>query len=349
MAAKRKRTKVVRSTKTNARIRARQIADFPELFEPSDAKRKKQKGGLSFTKSQVTTHFLSKEQEHRFFERMRMLKSHPQRYLLRSVFEDLKNWTAAKHCATRGHLVTAEGKPASYAYLAAQLQMPVGDLKKAVPILEQIGLIEWGALNAPPDGTGPSRTQPAPSGTKRKPLNNGKRKSNTNSKTKNKRKTTNGLTAPGCKNKGNGNGKKDVGTADATPTTPTTTPPMPTEPTGSDAGGHKVIPFTGGPPAAAGYSRAGLAYGRRVYLRLEYTWSMDSSEAEREITSFASKHDHVISRLRAQPPPAIDALLNRALRQATKIAKQKSAKNKGAVWNDFVNDLLTASLKRAAM
>jgi hypothetical protein len=118
------------------------IADFRELFELPDDLRKDRPGPLSYTKSFVALSGLSKESEIRHFERLQELKARPERHLLRSVFEDLKNWSGKKTIRHRGYFLTTSEQPASYEYLAAQLQLNVTELKKAIPILEQIGLIE---------------------------------------------------------------------------------------------------------------------------------------------------------------------------------------------------------------
>ena len=147
------------------------ITNFRELFELTDDIRKNRPGPLSYTKSQVTLSGLSKEAEIKHFERIRLLKARPERHLLRSVFEDLKNWTGGKHYGPRGYLVTTDGKPASYEYMAAQLeQMNVDDLKRAIPKLAEIGLIERAPFNGSPDGSGPNRTHPDTSGSKHLPL-----------------------------------------------------------------------------------------------------------------------------------------------------------------------------------
>lgn len=142
--------------KTNSKkIKVLHITDFEKIFEPSDAKRKKQQGPLSFTKSLVTTHFLSKEAEIRYFERIKVIKAHTERHLLRSTYEDLKNWTAGKYLGPRGFLVNADYKPASYAYLSDQLDhIPIEDLKKSLPILERIGLLERIDFDGFPDAAG---------------------------------------------------------------------------------------------------------------------------------------------------------------------------------------------------
>jgi hypothetical protein len=147
-----------------------QVTDFGELFELSDDIRKKRSGPLTFTKSVVTVSGLSKETEVKHFERMRDLKSRPNRHLLRSVFEDLKNWTGGKHYGQRGYLITTDCKPASYIYLAAQLAVDSKDLQKAMLELEQIGLLERVNLNGQFKDSGLVRTEPDIAGRKRMPL-----------------------------------------------------------------------------------------------------------------------------------------------------------------------------------
>jgi len=112
----------------------------------------------------------------------------------------------------------------------------------------------------------------------------------------------------------------------------------------SDKGGQ-AIPFTC-PPDSAEISRHGLAYGRRVYLNLDYRWGIDSPQAYREISSFGSKHDQVHARLSGLPAPEVDAILSRGLREAVKIAKRPANKNRAAVWHTLMNKLLTAAKQR---
>ena len=73
---------------------------------------------------------------------------------------------------------------------------------------------------------------------------------------------------------------------------------------------------------------------------------MDSAEARREITSFASKHDQVVFTLAALSPPAVDALLQRGLAEAIKIGKRKGNRNKGAVWHTVMDKLTAAAQQR---
>lgn len=341
-ASGRSRAKTARSS-SNSEVKTRRIPDWPALFEPSDAKRKKQEGGLSFTKSQVTTHFLSNEAEQRFAKRLRVLKSHPLRHLLRSTFEDIKNWTAAKHRAQRGLLVDAQGRAVTYSYLAAQLdQMPVADLKKAMPILEQIGLIEWGMFDGSPDGTGQSRMQPDAAGSKRLALNKDNDKAKRKSKSKNKQKARSDETTVAAHKDNADNGKNDPQNKadDQVPCQPASPESLPSEPHLSDDGGRgRTIPFTR-PPDSAEISRHGLTYGRRVYLALGYHWDVDSPEAYREIASFGSKHDQVCSRLSGIDPPSLDAILNRLLREASTIAKRRGNRNKAAVWHTVADRIV---------
>ncbi len=118
------------------------ITDFRELFELPDDLRKDRPGPLSYTKSFVTLTGFSKGHEIAHFERMEELKSRAERHLLRSVFEDLKNWSGKKTIEHRGYLLTTAGQPATYDYLSAQLKVSVEELKQAMQILAEIGLID---------------------------------------------------------------------------------------------------------------------------------------------------------------------------------------------------------------
>ena len=181
------------------------ITDFRQLFELSDDLRKNRPGPLAYTKSFVTTSGASKAYEVRHVERLRLLKSRTERHLLRSVFEDLKNYAGSKTIDSRGFLLTTEGQAASYDYLAAQLNLEKGDLKQAMPILEIIRLVERISLSrihgdklssrrkrkrpkskdksvstnqktGAPDSVGKKRKLSEKIGKKRTPLRNGKTK-----------------------------------------------------------------------------------------------------------------------------------------------------------------------------
>ncbi len=127
-----------------------------------------------------------------------------------------------------------------------------------------------------------------------------KRKNDKENRNVNDQRATSGLTASGCNRNNNGNGSETEQQAESrTTTSPATAPPLPAEPLmpqGSDEGG-RVLPFARPPDSveSGGQSRAGLDYGKRVYLALRCIWDVNSPEAAREIASFASKHDQIVS------------------------------------------------------
>jgi len=242
------------------------ITDFRELFELTDDVRKNRPGPLTYTKSIVTVSGLSKEAEVRHFEMMRILKARQERHLLRSTFEDLKNWTAGKHFGPRGYLVTTDGKPANYEYLAAQLeQLKVEELKQAMPILEEIGLIEKVSFNGSLDLSGQKRTKPDSSGRKRTPLKKRKDKNKRKTKKKSKSKNNSGNGKP-LRAKDNRQGESQHSSArksktniktnskSTTAPAPATTPPI--MPQASDAGESKVISFAKAPPESVQDNRS---------------------------------------------------------------------------------------------
>jgi hypothetical protein len=342
------------------------VTDFEEIFEPSDAKRKKQKGPLSFTKSLVTIHFLSKPAEIRFIEKMKTLKSHSERHLLRSVFEDLKNWTAAKYLGPRGFLVTADLQSASCEYLAVHLDhVSVADLEKAIPILEEIGLLEKVTFDYVPDTDGSSRTQPDTTGRKRKPLNKDNDKGK--SKSKNKSAKANIKSKNKSTNTSNNDKRQKYKGKKKTTQTPTAAP-KPIEPTQSDAGGS-VIPFTGplgsakhtglrrsepnklGDIAAGMFHRydsvsQGLAV--KVYRGLGLSNPLDSQQAARELGAFRS----CISKARLDlPPPVFQALMDRAIAEARRLKKywRNRPGKPAAVWCKVFGDMVAKAKTRKAM
>jgi hypothetical protein len=127
---------------TGSRQRVWRITDFREIFEMSEDYLKLRTGPLAYTKSFVSLSGRSKDSEIRHVERLEELRSRPDRHLLRSAFEDLKNWAGKKPLEDRGYLVTAAGKPASHKYVAGQLKLDPVEFKKAMLMLERIGLIE---------------------------------------------------------------------------------------------------------------------------------------------------------------------------------------------------------------
>ena len=165
-------------------------------------------------------------------------------------------------------------------------------------------------------------------------------------------KATNGKTAVGCKRKTNDKRQGETTGAEAlqnrtkcewptqsrTASAPATAPPLPSEPQQSDDG-ERVIPFVRSPDSAE-LSRQGMSYGRRVYLALGYGWDINSPEASREIASFASKHDELCRKLSGLPPPQLDAMLCRGLREAEKMSRRRANRNRGAVWNTAMNRLI---------
>jgi hypothetical protein len=82
-------------------------------------------------------------------------------------------------------------------------------------------------------------------------------------------------------------------------------------------------------------------------VSLGYRHDVDSTEARREITSFASKHDEIVSALTGLSPPAVDAVLQRGLAEAVKIGKRRNNRNKGAVWNCLMGKLAAAAQPRS--
>ena len=201
--------KMIKDKKKNTRCSRKKvwhITDFRELFELSDDLRKNRPGPLTYTKSFVTLTAGSKEHDIKHFERIEELKTRQERHLLRSVFEDIKNWAGKKTLRHRGYLITTAEQPANYEYIASQVKMDVDELKRAMPILEEIGLIERvsmsvfqgnqptkkakkkskskakktpgrkkqkiksGSKKSTPDASGCVRMKPDTSGTKRKPF-----------------------------------------------------------------------------------------------------------------------------------------------------------------------------------
>ena len=256
------------------------ITGFGEIFKMADDARKGKKGPLSYTKSFVSLSGNSKPCETHHYERLKDLKARPERHLLRSVFEDLKNWAAHKPQHHQGYLVTHAGKPADYNYISAQLDhIDKSDLKKAMKILAQIGLSERGELNGQlqpkqqpkesednkdenPESEVEKADCPEDSGNQRNDSGNDAQSfkevkdnpTGCKNQGKDQGKTSNGHAAVEGEGKKNGNGAKHKANAQDKDKAAgqrqskgqgAESPPLPSEPRPSDLGGSKVIPFTG--------------------------------------------------------------------------------------------------------
>jgi hypothetical protein len=282
------------------------------------------------------------------------MKSRPQRHLLRSVFEDLKSWAANKPQQFQGYLVTHAGKPAEPEYIAAQIDyVDKKELKKAMTILHQIGLIERVTLNGQfsatdadcPEGSGNS---PDNSGNECDSLNKGRAAS--------AEEASIGLSADEGKEKGQGKGKGKG--KEKPPQAPTTAPADADEPTGSDLGGEKAegrssppgtannadsgLQGGGMPVLGVDYDKANLHYGEQIYDVLKWR----GQGKKRESTSFASVWHKCVEKLANSglSPPEIEGVADRGRRQAEKIARQKG--NRAAKWNDFIKNLTDSIVRK---
>lgn len=284
----------------------------------------------------------------------------------------MKNWTASKHFGPRGYLVTTDNKPANYEYLAAQLeQMNVEELKQAMPLLEDIGLIERVSMNGSFKPDGPVRSKPDSSGRKRKALkkDKDKNKNKSNTKSKNKNKFGNGNTKrkknTNRQKRGKDNSKSLKGQSKredkATTATPATTPPI--VPQIADARGSRIISFNpapSGPVEQGGPQRIGQIvqgmvhrydddakrFGGEVYQALAIGFSPDSAQGRRELGCFASMWTKAKSA--GIGADALEELRSRAIKEACKIAKRKrKCGNVSAVWCTVFKRLLAARCSEA--
>jgi len=394
--------KAERAGKRHSSRKVWHITDFQDLFELSDDVRKGRSGPLRYTKSIVTLSPFAPDGEARHFERMCLLKSRPERHLLRSTFEDLKNWTSAKQFGPRGFLVTSDGKPAGHEYLAAQLGLSAADIKQALPILEALGFLERIPLNGQLEptaskrkkrsakkrkktaskgtqkkaresqnatkGTGESSTEALPdsavsirNGPERSGNSLRKAKSKSKAKGKEKQKAPDGLTAKGNKEKEKRLAVEQGQSQEAAPSVGQAEPQAePFKPHLSDASGGdaRVIPIhppggsvkshterSGGHIHHAGtdYNRFDVQYGTKVFRTLGYQYAIDSIEAIREITAFASAWHKALERMSGAPPPEIDKLGARLITEARKIARRRNKnRNPGAVWCTVLDRIVNA-------
>ena len=340
------------------------ITDFELIFKLSDDARKGKKGPLSYTKSFVSLSGSSKPYETRHYERLKYLKAIKDRHLLRSVFEDLKSWSAEKMQDYQGYLVDHAGRPADYEYIAAQLDhIEKNDLKKAMRILAQIGLIEKISQNGQfkhenedaPDGSG---NETVNSGNGADSLQEGKAANAEGDPVDHEEKASNGLSAVEGQDKVIGSAETKANAQRAGQ--PQVKEPIADKPTESDAGGGDRAKADTRPPPrpvnqptgqqragplhhAGDYENSDVRYGERIWLALGYNGDIKSEKAVREITSFASKFHECRCRLWGLSPPQIDELGIRGLKQARKIARQKG--NRAAKWNDFMTKISKAKSK----
>lgn len=339
-------------TKVKKKCRGRKvwhITDFRPIFELSDDLRKKRPGPLTFTKSPVTLTAGSKVHDIKLWERLQQLKSRPERHLLRSVFEDLKCWAGLKTIKDRGFLITTTGQPASYDYIAAQLKLDIAEVKKAMTLLEEIGLIEKLTIKRPdtsgqgrkktdksergrtkPDATGRGRTKPEPAGRKRKTLKKGNDNGKGNSRVRKKRQR----------------GKDKSNSMEVPP--PTTQPIKPQV----SAKRGSVIPITA-PSELKNTEKLGdiakrilprynphaKKFALEIYQALKLPWDPASEEGRRELGCFASQWHKV-------DIPDADELWSRAVSEARKIAKRRQNRKKGAVWCTVFENLKAAYKRR---
>jgi len=344
------------------------ITDFRELFELPDDLRKKRIGPLSYTKSFVSLTGKSEAPEVKHCERLNDLKSRPERHLLRSVFEDLKNFSGKKELAHRGYLVTTAEQPAGYEYLASQLKIDISELKKAVPILGQIGLLERISMDGFADEARPKKTKskarkkdkseqsgtvrnsPDASGKRRKTLK--KRKGNqSNYKTNSNENNGN--------DKGNTKGelkRQDKDNSNAIEAPPPTTQPI--KPQVSAKRGV-LIQFT--PPSELKntgrlgdiaekilhrYNPAAKQFAFEVYEALKLPWDPTSEQGKRELGCFASIWEKAVGWQNAGiAMTMIDELRERAIAEARKIANRRQNRKKGAVFCVVFKRLLSARCK----
>lgn len=360
----------MKATKKNKNIAKKvwRITDWEAIYELTDDVRKKRPGPLTYTKSQVTISGLSKAEEVRHYEMMKELKARPERHLLRSILQDLTNWTGAKHFGPRGFLITTDGKSARYDYIAAQLEhLDVDELKKAMRILSEIGLIERVTLNGELI-SGPKRIGPDESGRKHKPLKKDKRTSGSKKKSPNrtKAKKSSGndksLRAKDKRQTANSH-KSNVlkgQTEYQTTTPPTTTPPF--MPKASDAEGS-LIKFTA-PPGSVKHNRSGpqklgdiiagmehryhqdaKEFGYEIYRALKLRWEPTSPQGRRELGCFASmwmkaKRTNISSQ-------ALNELRDRAIHEAQKLGRKRQKRgNISAIWCTIFNRILDSKCSK---
>ncbi len=350
-----------RMTKVKTKSRGRRvwhITDFRKLFELSDDLRKKRPGPLTYTKSPVTLTAGSKDHDIKLWEKLQQLKSRPERHLLRSVFEDLKCWAGLKTIKDRGFLITTEGLPATYEYIAAQLKLEVDEIKRAMALLEEVGLLERQTIkNKQPktDTSGPSRKKADKSGQGRTKTDAAGRARKKPDKAGRKRKPFKKVN-----DNGKDNSKVDKKRQDsedkpnAIEVPPSTTQPLKPH---TSAKGGALIPFTSPSKLkntqllgdiAEGmlhrYNPDAKLFSLEIYQALKLPWDPTSEKGKRELGCFASMWQKAWRNKASME--AIDELRERAIAEARKIACRRQNKKKGAVWCHVFKNLEPAYQKR---
>lgn len=272
---------------------------------------------------------------------------------------------AGKHSYyRRGYLIDAAGEPLTVSMLARLLNFPQPTMKKWIKRFEQVRLLEKveqpdfeklledGDTEKPKnqpkneDNSGTDRNAPKRSGTKRNVPESFKKTTTTKTpkgvKTNRKRKATNGKRhAVGSKKK-NGNNVSNASALEREVTGyAQCQEPRAEKPKESDLGGEASRERCKSPPGAV-YDQSDVAYGKRILRALGYNGEMDEGDAWREITSFASVYHDCRKMLCNLPPPEIDNLGIRGLREADRICRRRKQRkrdgrlritNPPALWN----------------
>ena len=350
------------------------IFRFGERFELPDDMKICRKSGLQFTRDFVSA--AGGDEAVGYINQFKLLDTGDglEVAMFEGLYRKLVNMAAQHSRAKRGYLIDAADQPLSDVQLGKLLNVKGPTMRRIlrqyadVMLLEKVELPEFDFTrnDRPKDDSRKTSENSEKKGAPLKKRQNDKTaNANANAKSNvNEQRATYGLTAYAAKDKENGNSKLNANAQGQSQTVdqvqsqgrgsppmaagsshpPTTAPPLPCrQPNESDAfGDSRLIHFSGSPQGSVNLSKAGMSYGRRVYLALGYRHDIDSSEAAREITSFASKHDQVCSMLSS--PPVVDGVLNRGLREATKIRRRKASRNPGAIFNSLLDKLATAKL-----
>ena len=142
MAKKKVAKKVKKKTAkpSTRKVKVWHICRFAELFELPEDARYCRKSPLVYTREFVGSGTDDVSIEYK--QQINVIKAHPNRHVLRSVFDDLKEIAANKSRAYRGYLLGQGYKPADDRLISMWVGLDLAATKKALRQLAEIGLVE---------------------------------------------------------------------------------------------------------------------------------------------------------------------------------------------------------------
>ncbi len=90
------------------------------------------------------------------------------------------------------------------------------------------------------------------------------------------------------------------------------------------------------------YDRHDLAFGLRIHQTLRLGSNPDQGEGLSEVASFAAVWHRIRAQLARAPPEIIDRLGARGIKEARRIGKSRTAKNRSSVWISLIRKIADA-------